>query len=64
MPRTFDIESSRDMRNKLEREFERIQAAGSRENLSDHGVNFAVTAWHVTDWLSRPEPANSVFSSD
>jgi hypothetical protein len=42
------------MRNKLQRERKRIDdAAGDREHLSDHGVNFAVTAWHLTDWVWR-----------
>jgi hypothetical protein len=42
------------MRQKLERERARIaEAGGNRQKLSDHGINFAVTAWHLTDWLWR-----------
>ena len=29
------------------------EAGGDREKLSDHGINFAVTAWHLTDWVWR-----------
>ena len=49
-PRTFDIRSCRNLRNKLERELERFQRATSREDVVDHGMNFAVTAWHLVDW--------------
>jgi hypothetical protein len=51
---SFDVKTCRGMLNKLERERERIdEAGGDREKLSDHGINFAVTAWHLTDWVWR-----------
>jgi hypothetical protein len=51
---TLDVDTCSDMLNKLERERARIdEAGGDRQKLSDHGINFAVTAWHLTDWVWR-----------
>lgn len=36
---------------KLERELERIKQTDDRDDLVDHSFNFAVTAWHLADWL-------------
>ena len=50
---TFDLNSSRDMLRKLNRELERIRNADptDREGLADHGINLAVTAWHLAEWV-------------
>ncbi len=50
-PLTFDVESCRDLVEKLYREFVRFMEADTREEQSDHAVNFALTAWHLTDWI-------------
>jgi hypothetical protein len=40
------------MLNKLTRELTRIgRATGDRDSLGDHAVNFALTAWHLVDWV-------------
>ena len=48
---TFDIRSCRDLCLKLEREFGRLQTETDREHLNDHTLNFALTAWHLIDWI-------------
>ena len=48
---TFDLVSCRDFLHKLERELDRIRHCNDREELADLGFNFAVTAWHLTDWV-------------
>lgn len=50
-PQTFDIASSCDMLAKLERELERVTQTDDRDDLVDHTFNFAITAWHMADWL-------------
>jgi hypothetical protein len=39
------------MRDKLERELERLASATDRDELVDYGLNAAVTAWHLTEWI-------------
>lgn len=48
---TFDLVSCRDLLQKLERELDRIRCCNGREELADLGFNFAVTAWHLVDWV-------------
>lgn len=48
---TFDLVNCRDLLQKLERELDRIRQCDDREELADLGFNFAVTAWHLTDWV-------------
>lgn len=48
--RSFDIESCRDLYNKLDRELERLRNATRRDDQTDHALNFAISAWHMTDW--------------
>lgn len=48
---TFDLVSCRDLLHKLERELKLIRLCTGREELADFGFNFAVTAWHLTDWV-------------
>src|SRR5437763_4793646 len=49
-PKTFGINSSRDMLEKLKREIERLAGSITRQEVVDHGLNAAMTAWHLTDW--------------
>ena len=49
-PPTFAINSSRDMLEKLKREIERLAGSIIRQEIVDHGLNAAMTAWHLTDW--------------
>jgi hypothetical protein len=40
------------MMAKMERELERVKKSdGDRGVLTDHGINFAWTAWHMADWV-------------
>ena len=48
---TLDVESCRDLVEKLNREYKRFLHAVTREEQSDHAVNFSLTAWHLTDWV-------------
>lgn len=48
---TFDITSCRDLLQKLKREMSRIRSSRDRDELADFGFNFAITAWHMTDWV-------------
>ncbi len=52
-PKTFAIDSSRDMLEKLKREIERLAGSIIRQEVVDHGLNAAMTAWHLTDWTWR-----------
>jgi hypothetical protein len=52
-PKTFAINSSRDMLEKLTREIERFAGSIIRQEVVDHGLNAAMTAWHLTDWTWR-----------
>ena len=52
-PKTFAIESSRDLLEKLKREIERLAGSITRQEVVDHGLNAAMTAWHLTDWTWR-----------
>jgi len=49
-PKTFAINSSRDMLEKLRREIECLARSIIRQEVVDHGLNAAMTAWHLTDW--------------
>lgn len=48
---SFGITSVRGMLTKLYREFDRCQNAKSREDLADSCINFAITSWHIFDWI-------------
>jgi hypothetical protein len=52
-PKTFAINSSRDMLEKLKREIERFSGSIIRQEVVGHGLNAAMTAWHLTDWTWR-----------
>ena len=47
---TFDLETCRDLLDKLDRELKRIRGTNNRLELADHGYNFAITAWHISEW--------------
>lgn len=48
----FRMSSARDMLRKLERELRRLKDAGpDRHDRVDAAINFALTAWHITDWI-------------
>ena len=51
----FRMRSAHDIFRKLYREKQRFEKAGSdnegRKNQVDAAVNFAITAWHMTDWV-------------
>lgn len=48
---TFDHQTCDDICEKLRRESERLNSASDPEEISDHAINFALTAWHLIDWL-------------
>lgn len=48
---TFDLKSCRDLVEKLAREIDRMRDHPTRDDLTDHAVNFAITGWHLTDWV-------------
>ena len=52
-PKTLAMQSSRDMLEKLRREIDRLAASIIRQEIVDHGLNAAMTAWHLTDWAWR-----------
>ena len=52
-PKTLAINSSRDMLEKLKREIERLAGSIIRQEIVDHGLNAAMTAWHLTEWTWR-----------
>ena len=52
-PKTLAMQSSRDMLEKLRREIDRLAGSIIRQDIVDHGLNAAMTAWHLTDWAWR-----------
>src|SRR5215471_17474127 len=52
-PKTLAMQSSRDMLEKLKREIDRLAGSIIRQEILDHGLNAAMTAWHLTDWAWR-----------
>ena len=52
-PKTLAINSSRDMLEKLRREIDHLAGSIIRQEIVDHGLNAAMTAWHLTDWVWR-----------
>lgn len=48
----FGVTTPGDMFAKLQRELDRVaDASFKRQELVDHAANFALTAWHITDWV-------------
>jgi hypothetical protein len=45
----YDLKTPVDLLHKLRREYTRF-VSGHR-NVSDHAFNFAITAWHIVDWV-------------
>src|SRR5262245_2067114 len=52
-PKTLAMQSSRDMLEKLRREIDRLAGSIIRQEIVDHGLNAAMTAWYRTDWVWR-----------
>ena len=52
-PKMLAMQSSRDMLEKLRREIDRLAGSIIRQEIVDHGLNAAMTAWHLTDWAWR-----------
>src|SRR5262249_8844771 len=52
-PKTLAMNSSRDMLEKLRREIDRLAGSIIRQEIVDHGLNAAMTAWHLTDWCGE-----------
>ena len=52
-PKTVAMQSSRDMLEELRREIDRLAGSIIRQEIVDHGLNAAMTAWHLTDWAWR-----------
>ena len=50
-PKTLAMNSSRDMLEKLRREIDRLAGSIIRQDIVDNGLNAAMTAWHLTDWV-------------
>lgn len=50
-PQTFGLDNCRDLCEKLNREFQRLETARNHEKITDHAINFAITAWHLIDWM-------------
>ena len=50
-PKTLAMQSSRDMLEKLRREIDRLAGSIIRQDIVDNGLNAAMTAWHLTDWV-------------
>lgn len=61
MIKLFALKDARDLLQKLERDYARFEAASlpeSNEHVhqSDHAYNFAITAWHMSDWIWQSDP--------
>jgi hypothetical protein len=50
-PNAFGIQSSSDMLMKLQRDFDRLARSLKPWDTTDHGLNVAMTAWHLIDWV-------------
>ena len=54
---TYELRKPKDLLGKLERELHRL--GKGKIWASDHAYNFAVTAWHMTDWVWQHERTKS-----
>jgi hypothetical protein len=52
-PKTFGLVGPYDMLRKLERELELCQPSADRDATVFAAVNFAVTAWHLPEWMAK-----------
>ena len=50
-PNAFGLEASIDMLKKLQRDYFRLARSIERQDAIDHGLNVAMTAWHLVDWV-------------
>ena len=53
----YDLQTPLDLLGKLGRELRAFQQDAERQ--SDHAYNFAITAWHLTDWLWQYDKAQN-----
>jgi hypothetical protein len=51
VPNAYGLQSSGDMLMKLDREMARLASANGQQDVIDHGLNVAMTAWHLVDWV-------------
>jgi hypothetical protein len=51
LPPTFGLYDAHDMLAKLKREFGRLRRLRKHRAIEDTVFNFAVTAWHMVDWV-------------
>jgi hypothetical protein len=60
-PNAFGLASSHDMLMKLEREIGRLTSKRPLDRLDaiDYGLNIAITAWHLVDWVWAADIAHS-----
>lgn len=60
---SFELKSPSDILGKARRELGRLEHAYTtfEENqfVSDHGLNFAITAWHIADWVWKTYNPNN-----
>jgi hypothetical protein len=52
-PPTFGLRTPEDLIAKLERELARLGAARKPADMIDHGLNFAISAWHMAEWIAK-----------
>lgn len=45
------MDGPRNLLEKMSREMTRINSPSSLMDLQDHATNFALTAWHLSDWI-------------
>jgi hypothetical protein len=50
-PNAFGLQSSLDMLKKLQRDYFRLARSTERQDAIDHGLNVAMAAWHMVDWV-------------
>jgi hypothetical protein len=53
-PRSRQYRSPKDLLDRLARDLEALQQAGSPAQALDVAITFACTAWNLTNWLWRP----------
>ncbi len=62
---SFALDAPRGMLAKLEREIARVVSAShSRDGISDHGINAAITAWLLVDWCWKAKFESDVSAQD
>ena len=52
---TFGLRTPQDLLAKLERELTRLKTAREVADMIDHGINFALSAWHMVEWIAEDD---------